>query len=211
MAARRAAIMDSARELLAAKGLTDISLRELSQCVGLAKSNVLRYFDSREAIFLELLDEECLAWLAELETLLGKPQPPKPDYRNEIRVAGTIADSLAGRPMLCELIGAMAGVLERNISTDFARDFKTRAMQNLDTLAQLSTRQLPWLAPASAAMFAEAALTLAGGLYAFSTPTESVRVAMAELGMADPQQRFSDGLHEGLESLLIGAVVRSGR
>jgi AcrR family transcriptional regulator len=211
MAARRAAIMDTARELLAAKGLTDISLRELSQCVGLAKSNVLRYFDSREAIFLELLDEECLAWLAELETLLGKPQPPKPDYRNEIRVAGTIADSLAGRPMLCELIGAMAGVLERNISTDFARDFKTRAMQNLDTLAQLSTRQLPWLTPASAELFAEAALTLAGGLYAFSTPTESVRVAMAELGMADPQQRFSDGLHEGLASLLIGAVVRSGR
>ncbi len=37
---------------------TEISLRELSDRVGLAKSNVMRYFDSREAIFLEVLDEE---------------------------------------------------------------------------------------------------------------------------------------------------------
>ena len=57
MAARRAAILDAARAMLTDKGVADISLRELSRRVGLAKSNVLRYFDSREAIFLELLDE----------------------------------------------------------------------------------------------------------------------------------------------------------
>ena len=49
--------------MLTEKGVGQISLRELSDRVGLAKSNVLRYFDSREAIFLELLDEECLSWL----------------------------------------------------------------------------------------------------------------------------------------------------
>ena len=63
MAARRSAIMTSAREMLAEKNVADISLRELSDRVGLAKSNVLRYFDSREAIFLEVLDEEFQAWL----------------------------------------------------------------------------------------------------------------------------------------------------
>ena len=209
MAARRAAIMDAARDLLAQKGVADISLRELSLRVGLAKSNVLRYFDSREAIFLELFHEECRAWLADLETLLGTPQPPKPGYRNEIRVATTIADSLAGRRLLCELIGAMAVVLERNISADFARDFKLRAMGNVDALAQLVGRQLPWLAPASAALYAEGALTLAGGMYPFSMPTEAVRTAMTELGMPDPQRRFTDGLRDGLVTWLVGAVVRS--
>ena len=50
MAVRRSAIMNSAREMLAEKDLAEISLRELSNRIGLAKSNVLRYFDSREAI-----------------------------------------------------------------------------------------------------------------------------------------------------------------
>ena len=58
MAARRTAIMAVARDMLAERNVGDISLRELSDRVGLAKSNVLRYFDSREAIFLEVLDEE---------------------------------------------------------------------------------------------------------------------------------------------------------
>jgi AcrR family transcriptional regulator len=210
MAARRAAILAAARAMLAKKGVADISLRELSDRVGLAKSNVLRYFDSREAIFLELLDEECRAYLAELEELLGKPRARKPNYANEIRVGSTIANSLAERRQLCELISAMAGVLERNISTDFARDFKVRAMGNIAALAQLVGRHLPWLGDTYSALFAGAALTQVAGMYPFSTPTEPVAVAMAEIGMADPKQQFVDGLREGLVTLLIGAAVRAG-
>ncbi len=116
MAARRAAIMAVARTMLAEKNVGDISLRELSDRVGLAKSNVLRYFDSREAIFLEVLDEEFTAWLSDIDGRLGRPRARKTGYANEIRVATVIADSLVERPLLCELVGSMAGVLERNIS-----------------------------------------------------------------------------------------------
>src|SRR3954471_24733060 len=84
MAARRSAIITSAREMLVEKNVADISLRELSDRIGLAKSNVLRYFDSREAIFLEILDEEFQAWLADLEARLGRPRARKANYANEI-------------------------------------------------------------------------------------------------------------------------------
>ena len=66
--------MAVARAMLAEKSVADISLRELSDRVGLAKSNVLRYFDSREAIFLEVLDEECRCWLDEVDSRLGRPR-----------------------------------------------------------------------------------------------------------------------------------------
>ena len=81
MAARRLAIMNVAREMLAEKTVGDISLRELSDRVGLAKSNVLRYFDSREAIFLEVLDEEFAMWLSDIEDRLGRPRARKPRLR----------------------------------------------------------------------------------------------------------------------------------
>jgi AcrR family transcriptional regulator len=209
MAARRAAILDVARAMLAEKGVADISLRELSDRVGLAKSNVLRYFDSREAIFLELLDEECRSWLEEVAGLLGRPRARKPNYANEIRVATTIADSLVGRRLLCELLGSMAAVLERNISTDFARDFKARAMVNTTALSNVVARQLSWLPTDFTDSFAEGALTLTAGMYPFSVPTDPVRVAMAEMGYPNPQERFSEGLRAGLVTWLIGAAARS--
>jgi AcrR family transcriptional regulator len=210
MAARRSAIMTGAREMLAEKSVADISLRELSGRVGLAKSNVLRYFDSREAIFLEVLDEEFQTWLTDLESRLGRPRARKANYANEIRVATAVAVSLAERQLLCELIGSMAGILERNISFDFAQDFKARAMGRISELAQLVARQLPWLPVEFTEFFAEGALTLAAGMYPFSVPTEPVRAAIAELGFPDPGERFCDGLRIGLVTWLIGAAAQTG-
>lgn len=201
--------MTVARSMLDEKNLVDISLRELSDRVGLAKSNVLRYFDSREAIFLELLDEEFGSWLADVGRLLGRPRARKANYATEIRVATTIADSLAERRLLCELLGSMAGVLERNISADFARDFKARAVANTTALAELVARQLPWLPREFVEFFAEGAPVLTAGMYPFSVPTESVRAAMADICMPDPRQRFCDGLRAGLVTWLIGAAAQA--
>jgi AcrR family transcriptional regulator len=209
LAARRTAILTSAREMLAEKSVADISLRELSDRIGLAKSNVLRYFDSREAIFLEILDEEFDGWLIDLGARLGKPRARKAGYANEIRVATAVADSLIERQLLCELVASMAVELERNISYDFARDFKARATARIAEFAQLVATHLPWLPPEFAAFFAEGALTLLAGMYPFSVPTEPVRAAIAELGIPDPEERFGAGLRVGLTTWLIGAAAQT--
>lgn len=209
MAARRVAIKAVAREMLAEKNVGDISLRELADRVGLAKSNVLRYFDSREAIFLEVLDEEFAMWLSDIEDQLGRPRARKPGYTNEIRVATVIADSVLARPLLGELLGSMASVLERNISHDFARDFKARAMARIAALADLVGRHLPWLPTEFTAFFAEGSLMLTAGAYPFSVPTEPVRAAIEAIGLPDPGQRFGEGLRLGLRTWLIGAAAQT--
>ena len=201
--------MTVARDMLGEKNVGDISLRELSDRVGLAKSNVLRYFDSREAIFLEVLDEEFTAWLSEIDSCLGRSRARKTGYANEIRVATVIANTLVERPLLCELVGSMAGELERNISYEFARDFKARAMGKINALAQLVARHLPWLPPEFTVFFAEGALTLTAGMYPFSVPTEPVRAAVAEIGLPDPSERFGEGLRAGLQTWLIGAAAQT--
>ncbi|HEX4291540.1 MAG TPA: helix-turn-helix domain-containing protein, partial [Trebonia sp.] len=52
---RRQAILDTAAAMLDLMPVSEVTLNELSRRAGLAKSNVLRYFESREAILLELL------------------------------------------------------------------------------------------------------------------------------------------------------------
>src|SRR5438552_3414677 len=126
---RRQAILAVARDMVAEMPVADISLNELSRRVGLAKSNVLRYFDSREAILLELLDRAGRAWLDRLARELPARSRSSASARAE-RLAVTIATSLVADRPLCELISVSAAVLERNVSPDVARRYKMATMAN---------------------------------------------------------------------------------
>ncbi|WP_422771081.1 TetR/AcrR family transcriptional regulator [Plantactinospora sp. WMMC1484] len=215
--ARRKVILETARTMLREQPVTEISLRELSNRVGLARSNVLRYFDSREAIFLEIMDEAWQAWLATVEERLREPPPPDrappgrtpPDrFGTEIRVASIVAETVAAQPLLCELISLMAGVLERHISLDFARDFKRRAAVNSARLATLVRAELPQLSEAAAGRFAGAVFVVVAGLWPYATPTETVVTVIREMGAAHPGETFTDDLRDGLITQLIGLTVR---
>src|ERR1700678_4471280 len=102
--ARRQAILDTAAAMLDQMPVSEVSLNELSRRVGLAKSNVLRYFESREAILLELLDQAGGQWLAELAGQLSVGIDPVGDERDRgDQIAAVIADSLGPRRVLCDL------------------------------------------------------------------------------------------------------------
>ncbi|ANN20243.1 TetR family transcriptional regulator [Amycolatopsis orientalis] len=210
VAARRTAILGAARELLAERPVSQISLRELSDRVGLAKSNVLRYFDSREAIFLEVLDSTWVAWLDELEGELGAPRDAKPGYEREVCVATVIATSISRQRLLCELISTMAAVLERNISVETARRFKTRAAERTGRLADVVRGQIPLDADA-AGHFAKAVFILVAGLWPYANPGEAVATVLAERGAPAGREMFVDGLTEGLANQLVGLTVRAGQ
>ncbi|MFB7495883.1 TetR family transcriptional regulator [Streptomyces sp. NPDC056161] len=209
--ARRLAILDAARGMLLDRPLADISLRELATEVGLAKSNVLRYFESREAIFLELLNVSWQSWLDGLEVLLQEPLPTdgRP-YAREAAVATRIAESLVSQPMLCELLSATAAVLERNISLEFAREFKGKAKANNDRLAAVVAARLPGLPRTAAQQFAAAVLVILSGLWPFANPTDTVATVSREMGFPPAAQKFSTGLRSGLAVHLIGLTAQDG-
>jgi AcrR family transcriptional regulator len=207
IAARRAAILTAAGEMLRERQVADISLRELADRIGLAKSNVLRYFDSREAIFLEVLDRTWTAWL---DGLAIDPGRSRARFARETQVATGIAASLIAEPLLCDLFGAMAGVLERNISLDVARDFKSRFAARTGRLAGFVRTAVPALDDAAATHFAGAVVVLVAGLAPYATPTDVVAAASAELGFPCAADMFANGLTEGLVNQLVGLSARAG-
>jgi AcrR family transcriptional regulator len=202
VAQRRRTILETACAMLRERSVADISLRELSDRVGLAKSNVLRYFDSREAIFLEVLDEEWGAWLDEVEGALASASDP-------VEVATTIATSLHRRRLMCELISGMAGVLERNISVEFARVFKRRATSHTDRLADLVRARVPVLDEPAARHFARVVLVMTAGLWPHANPADAMAQVMREMGAPPPDEMFRVGLTEGLVNQLAGLVARA--
>ncbi|MEU9885293.1 TetR family transcriptional regulator [Sphaerisporangium sp. NPDC051011] len=244
---RKGVILAMAREMLRQRPLAELSLNELASRVGLAKSNVLRYFESREAIFLEILDELWQEWLDALDAALAagtesvKTESAGTEsagsetagteaggseaaatggtaaqatagagpYAREEAVARAVADTLIARPMLCELLSAMAGVLERKISVDFARRFKERAMGNVRRLGELVGRHLPALEGAVAEHFAGAVIIVLSGLWPYAHPTEAVARVAAELGLPPAEEAFPTNLRDGLTTYITGLTVRA--
>ena len=136
--ARRRAILDAAAAMLTEMPLAQVTLNELSRRAGLAKSNVLRYFESREAVLLELLDSAWQDWLVQLEKDLADAvdiAAPLTDRADQL--AAAVAASLASRPMLCDLISAQAAVLERNVSPEVAAQYKQASIAGITAFGGL--------------------------------------------------------------------------
>ncbi|MFG1609823.1 TetR family transcriptional regulator [Actinoplanes sp. NPDC049265] len=204
VAERRASILAVARDLLTQRRLTEISLRELSLEVGLSKSNVLRYFDSREAIFLELLKAEWTAWLDALDD--SPPAPAGGPWGPSLAVADILARTLAERPLLCELFSSLAAVLEHNISLEYAREFKMWSREHQLRLHRWLTDRLPGLADESAFTFAVATVIISGAVWPYKRRSETLVEAARQLG-EPAEDSFEADLRTGLRAHLIGTVI----
>ncbi|MEW2166625.1 TetR family transcriptional regulator [Streptomyces sp. NPDC007084] len=212
-AVRKQAILDTAATMLTEMPVARLSLNELSRRVGLAKSNVLRYFESREAVLLELLDAAEREWLGELETELSAAVDGGASVvERGDRVAALIASSLAARPVLCDLVSAQAAVLERNVSPVVAAEYKHTAIANVGVLARLVRAGVPELGERDAGRFAAAALMVAGAAWTHSQPSAAMLAAYdADPQLAALRLDFTAVLRETLEILLAGLLARPGR
>jgi AcrR family transcriptional regulator len=174
---RRRQILDTAAAMLTEMPVAELSLNKLSRRVCLAKANVLRYFESREAVLLDLLDTETQTWIAELRnehaTIEGTARE-----RGD-RLADLLATSLARRPVLCDLLSAQGAVLEQNISTEAGIRHKQAARQSLQALAQFVLSHLPELGPDGAAALVESTLLMAMTAWQCSRPSDAMLAVYA--------------------------------
>jgi AcrR family transcriptional regulator len=212
-AVRRQTILETAAAMLEEMPVSELSLNELSRRVGLAKSNVLRYFDSREAVLLELLDSLTREWLEQLAEELHSAMNSRAGFeRRAEQLAGALARSLADRPVLCDLLSAQAAVLEHNVSSDGIASFKRRGVANATTLVGLIRQALPELSKDKAWRLAVGALLLTSSLWAHATPPQAVLDVYEQMPELNSMRLdFSATLEDLLVTMAIGLHVRSRR
>ena len=207
---RRRAILDTAAAMLHEMPVTDVSLNELSRRVGLAKSNVLRYFESREAVLLELLDYFLQNWLTELADELavgidaGLPAADRAEQLAEV-----LSRSLAGRVVLCDLFGAQGGVLEHNVSVEVVTRHKRASLDSLGTMVDLVRRHVPELRDGTQTVCMQA-MIMAGALSTYCSPPPSVlAVYEAEPALAVLHVDLRTSLRLAIITAIMGTLPRS--
>jgi AcrR family transcriptional regulator len=205
---RRRAILDTAAAMLTEMPVAELSLNELSRRVGLAKSNVLKYFESREAVLLELWAIEFNAWIDDLQTALRDVEAAAVAQRGELLVEAVVR-TLAARPVFCDLVSAQASVLERNISAEVALTFKRAALAGYERMLTAILAALPQLGVEGAARLIASTGMLAGAIWTHSHPNAAILAAYeAEPALAPLRLEFEPTLREALTSLLYGVLPR---
>lgn len=196
-AKRRAAILAAARALLAQGELETTTLSAIATEAGTTKSNIYRYFESREEILMRVLTEDLRHTSAALTQALTKPRPLP-------EVALALASGLAANPRLCLLISITASTLEHNISTDTLREIKRDLVTSLETTAKALHTAIPALSADQSKNAVQFLWTLTIGLWPHSTPGPALSTLYQEPEFSRFKQDFRTALVFATETMLKG-------
>jgi AcrR family transcriptional regulator len=136
---RRETILCAALALFQRHGLEQVSLNDIAREVGLAKSNIYRYFESREHIYLVVLQRLAAAFeqriYAELGRIKGKG--------NAAKVADALIAAYLASPEYGELITVVNSVLEKRLTPELVVNFRTVFLARRKRLAAALAQALP--------------------------------------------------------------------
>jgi AcrR family transcriptional regulator len=197
---RYAAILDAARELALRDGVGSISLADIAAEVGMHKSALLKYFETREEIFLRLAETEFGEWAAGALAALSTAGPEPRE------VADVLANSVADRPLFCQLLLYTPLTLERNVSLDAVRTYKLAIKATMQEVLPALQRALPALdADACFELFMMAGV-VAAGLWQAAHPSPQVVALHAEDPEAASYPDFRASLVRFVRTYLAGLL-----
>jgi AcrR family transcriptional regulator len=158
---RERAILDAAARLGLERGVRAVTLTDIAAGVGMHKSTMLRYFETREEIFLRLTAEGYREWSPAARDRIGSldATPGAP-----ATLARALAETLVARPLFCDLLAHAPLNLERGVSFESVRTFKLTAIDAVDAVAT-DLGGLLGLTPEQAGNVVTTATSLAGAFW----------------------------------------------
>jgi AcrR family transcriptional regulator len=177
-AQRREAILAASARLAERDGVRQVTLADIADEVGIHKSALLRYFQTREEIFLELTARAWREWAQHTSEDLAGVAPGDADA-----TAAVLAAGFAARPLLCDLIPHTALNLERHASLQAVRAYKHTSLGAVEAVATALGAPLADLSANERRELVTAVALLAGAMYQIATPPP----ALAQLYEAEPR------------------------
>ena len=203
---RRRHLLDTAKSLLLdIPDVHDLGINELARRAEMTKSNVYRYFESSEAVLLDVLVEEFVLWRTELRKALSRDRKRGGTIEH---IARAFSATVAARPLLCRLTSIFPSILEHNISGERMVEFKRGLLAVRKATALDFHACVPTISAAGFEGCIHLALPLLIGLWPLSNPAK-VAAAVIELPeLAALRYRFQHDLEEGLLMLLRSLPAR---
>ncbi|MBQ9365933.1 MAG: TetR family transcriptional regulator [Schwartzia sp.] len=176
--ARREEIIDACAELYRTMSFKDITIKEIGKITSFNRTSIYNYFNTKEEIFLALMQREYVLWVDELTKLVEEHETMS---REEL--ADALAMTLANRERLLKLLSMNHFDMEENSRTENLVEFKKAYGSSMKAVKRCLEKFCPEMTEEDKQGFLYAYFPFVYGIYPYTFVTERQREAMEKAGV----------------------------
>ena len=195
--ARKDEIISACAALYETMSFKDITLRDIGEQTSFTRTSIYNYFQTKEEIFLALMQREYERWAADLEALLTA---------REAMTAGAFADALARtlerRGRLLKLMAMNLYDMEDNSRMENLVALKGAYRDALAAVERCLEKFFPAMDAGGRRAFLYAFFPVLFGVYPYTQATEKQRAAMEAAGIDVPRYTIYELTRPLVERLL---------
>lgn len=171
--ARKDEIINACASLYKTMGFKDITIRDIGAETSFTRTAIYNYFQTKEEIFLALLQREHEAWISNLEEITRE---------HETMTIGDFSDAIAGslekRGCMLKLMSMNLYDMEGNSRMDNLVAFKVVCAQALRSVSGCLEKFFPQMTPGDIQEFLYVFFPFLFGVYPYTTATDKQKEAM---------------------------------
>ena len=175
---RKQEIINACEKLYKTKSFKEITLKEISLETSMTRTSIYNYFQTKEEIFLALLQREYELWNAELNKIMSE----FPTLTGE-EFADKLAKSLENRKQLLKIMSMNHYDMESNSRSERLAEFKIAYGNSLRTVMNCLEKYFPEMSNQEKQNFLYAFFPFMFGIYPYTFVTEKQRKAMESAGV----------------------------
>ena len=196
-AARREEIIAACARLNETMSFREITIKEIGAATSFTRTSIYNYFETKEEIFLALLQREYELWVDAMNTVMEQN-----DTMTRSEIADTLARTLTDRPRLLRLLSMNLFDMEANSRAERLAEFKVAFGASLDTVTRMLEKFIPEMDAPARQQFLYAFFPFIYGIYPYTSVTEKQKAAMAQAGIPYVYQSAYDLTFTCLKKLL---------
>lgn len=175
IAARKEEIITACAELYKTMSFKDITVKEIGNATTFTRTSIYNYFQTKEEIFLALLQREYELWICRLKQIQAEHE-----RMTGAEFADALAHSLEERKNLLKIMSMNHYDMEENSRIERLIEFKVVYGQSLEEVGNCLDKFFPEMTVQDKQDFIFSFFPFMFGIYPYTVVTEKQREAMAQ-------------------------------
>ena len=171
--ARKEEIVNACEELYKTMSFKEITIKEIGAATSFTRTSIYNYFQTKEEIFLALLQREYELWIADLKEMLEQSEEMSVD-----EFSSALAHSLEKRSQLLKIMSMNHYDMEENSRPERLVEFKVVYGEALRAVRSCLDQYFPHMSDEEKQDFIYAFFPFMFGIYPYTVVTEKQRAAM---------------------------------
>ena len=195
--ARKEEIIAACETLYQTMGFKEITIKEIADYTSFSRPSIYNYFETKEEIFLALLQKEYECWIDDLDAVIEEHNSMT---RSEI--ADALARTLEKRAQLLKLMSMNHFDMEANSRMERLTEFKRAFGNSMKAVDRMLKTFLPDMTEQARQNFIYAFFPFIYGIYPYAVVTDKQREAMDKAKVGYVYQSIYDIAYACAKKLL---------